>query len=82
MIKRRALLMINRHCRQGGADPDAILRQFAARGIAVEQISPAGEEETAAEIKARAGGVDLLVLGGGDGTLRSAAAAEIGRAHV
>ena len=75
MIKRRALLMINRHCRQGGADPDAILRQFAARGIAVEQISPAGEEETAAEIKARAGGVDLLVLGGGDGTLRSAAAA-------
>lgn len=75
MAEPRALLMINRHCRQGESDLEQVLRRFAERGLAVEQIQPDGPDELAAEIRRRASTFDCIVLGGGDGTLRGAAAA-------
>lgn len=69
--------MINRHCRQGETGLEQVLERFAERGIAVAQIQAEGAQQAAAEIRKRAAEFDLLVIGGGDGTLRSAAAAVV-----
>lgn len=69
--------MINRHCRQGDSGLEQILDRFAERSIDIAQVQAEGPEEVAAEICRRAPEFDLLVLGGGDGTLRAAAAAVI-----
>ncbi|HEX5512913.1 MAG TPA: lipid kinase [Gammaproteobacteria bacterium] len=77
MAEPRALLMINRQARQGCSDLDRMLGRFAERGIGFEQIDPDSPEEAVAEIRRRAPDFDLIVLGGGDGTLRGVAAAVV-----
>lgn len=74
-MERRALVVINRHCRQGQSDLSAIFDRFSQHGIAVESLYPTNPEQSSAQIRERAREFDLVVLGGGDGTLRSAAAA-------
>jgi diacylglycerol kinase (ATP) len=67
---RTALLLANPKARNGGADLDAL----RAGGIAAE--SPADPDADFAEaIRAGAGRYDLVVIGGGDGTLNACAGA-------
>lgn len=70
--RRRALLMVNPAARQGGLPLEAIRARLSAAIdlIDVPWPGPAGVSDT---IRARAQEADLLVLGGGDGTLNAAA---------
>lgn len=70
---RRALLMVNPKARNGAVALDAIRQTLRAGGI--EPIEPRGEDDCCAPIRREAGGIDLVVLGGGDGTMNAAAPA-------
>lgn len=74
MAEPRALLLINRHCRLGENDLQPVLNRFTEHGIAIEQVQSSEPEAAAIEIRQRTADFDLLVIGGGDGTLRTAAA--------
>ena len=70
---KRALLLVNRRARRGAeAIDDAIA---VLRGAGMELIEPEGREgESCADtIRAHAAEIDLAIVGGGDGTLNSAA---------
>lgn len=70
--RRRALLMVNPGARQGTLPLDAIRARLSAAIdlIDVPWPGPAAVSDT---VRARAREADLLVLGGGDGTLNAAA---------
>lgn len=70
---RRALLMVNPKARNGGAPLDAIRAVLRAGGI--EPVEHAGDPDCSGLIKRNAEGVDLIVIGGGDGTMNAAARA-------
>jgi diacylglycerol kinase (ATP) len=72
MTSRRALLIVNRNCRQGNSDLSAIIAALAEQGIEVEAEYPESIEHSASLIRGRGAELDLIILGGGDGTLRSA----------
>lgn len=70
---RRALLLVNRRARRGD---EAIGNAIdVLRGAGIELIEPERSEgESCADtIRAHAGGIDLAIVGGGDGTLNNAA---------
>jgi diacylglycerol kinase (ATP) len=69
-MTRRALLLVNPHSRRG-AQSEAIVRNaLHDSGFAV--TTAAGERDPAAAIRQHAGTVDLVVVGGGDGSLNAA----------
>ena len=70
---RSALLLCNPRARNGALALDAIREILRAGGIA--PIEPGSPVECCAAIRAHAGAVDLVILGGGDGTLNAAAPA-------
>lgn len=70
---RRALLMVNPKARNGGVPLDAIRDVLQAGGI--EFHEPRGDPDCSALIEREARGMDLVILGGGDGTMNSAARA-------
>ncbi len=70
---RRALLICNAQARNGGLDLGAVRTILRAGGI--EPVEPPPDAECCAAIRAGAGSVDLVILGGGDGTLNRAAPA-------
>ncbi|WP_267356500.1 MULTISPECIES: lipid kinase [unclassified Methylobacterium] len=70
---RRALLICNAKARNGGSDLDEIRRILRAGGI--EPVEPPPDADCRAEIRKHAGAVDLVILGGGDGTMNFAAPA-------
>lgn len=72
MTSRRALLIVNRKCRQGSSDLSAIIAALAEQGVEVEVEYPEGIQHSASLIRGRGAELDLIILGGGDGTLRSA----------
>lgn len=72
MKKRRALFIVNRNCRQGNTDLSGIVSVLREGGVEVVQEYPLSVEETQRLLHERGGEFDLLILGGGDGTLRSA----------
>jgi len=72
---RRALLLRNPHSKQGEAPIEAALARFAARGVDVTELPIGSSDEICAQIKARAGAFDCVIVGGGDGTLNAAAPA-------
>ncbi|MCE4223168.1 lipid kinase [Methylobacterium sp. C25] len=76
---RRALLMVNPRARNGGVPLDAISDRLRRGGIEpVEPPDTAGAQaDCSAAIIRSAGGCDLIILGGGDGTLNAAAPALI-----
>lgn len=57
------------------ADLAAGLEQLHAAGIEVEQVESGSVEETREAIRSRCGEFDLVIIGGGDGTISSAAGA-------
>lgn len=69
----RALLIVNRRARNGGEAADAARDALEAAGLAVESLDVAEGMSCGDAIIAGAarGGVDRVVLGGGDGTLNA-----------
>lgn len=75
--QRYALLMVNEKSRQGHVSADAAVDTLERGGMRVQREICLGPDELSATILRLAGTVDLVVLGGGDGTLNSAATALI-----
>jgi diacylglycerol kinase (ATP) len=74
-LKRRALLIVNRHARSGGLSIDAVRTRLQEGGIEVIDPDPAHEGSLTRIIDSQGDGCDLVILGGGDGTLNAAAPA-------
>ena len=72
---RRALLLLNPKARNGNSDVDAALQRLEAGGIELIELSPAGPDDVVPEILKHAEGADLLIAGGGDGTMHTVAGA-------
>ena len=72
---RRALLIVNRKARSGLAPIDAAMTALEQGGIDLVETEFASREDMTAEIRDNAAKVDLVILGGGDGTLNAAAPA-------
>jgi YegS/Rv2252/BmrU family lipid kinase len=70
---RRALLLVNPKARSGTLPLDAVRETLRAGGI--EPFEPPGDPDCAAVIKRHAAQSDLVIVGGGDGTLNAAAPA-------
>jgi diacylglycerol kinase (ATP) len=75
--QRYALLVINEKSRQGHVSADAAVDTLERGGMRVQREICLGPDELSATILRLAGTVDLVGLGGGDGTLNSAAPALI-----
>jgi diacylglycerol kinase (ATP) len=72
---RRALLLLNRKARNGGAPIEEALNVLRRGGIEVEERSCDGSAAMAEAIDAGAKNFDCVIVGGGDGTLNCAAKA-------
>ncbi|TDR94301.1 lipid kinase [Enterovirga rhinocerotis] len=73
--QRRALLVVN-HAARGGAQPiDAATAILDEGGIAVETMSAQDIEDLGTILRDRADSIDLVIVGGGDGSLNRAAPA-------
>jgi YegS/Rv2252/BmrU family lipid kinase len=70
---RRGLLLVNPNARNGGFSLDAVREALREGGI--EPFEPPGDPDCTAVIKRHAAQSDLVILGGGDGTLNAAAPA-------
>ncbi len=70
---RRALLLVNGKARSGGTDLDAIRTILREGGL--DLIEPESNRDCHETITRHASSVDLVVLGGGDGTMNAAAPA-------
>lgn len=77
---RRALLLLNRKARNGGAPIEAALNVLRRGGIEIEEQSCAGSADMAKTIQS-ARGIDCVIVGGGDGTLNCAAPALVKTGH-
>jgi YegS/Rv2252/BmrU family lipid kinase len=80
-MTRRVLLVANRHSRRGDLDLGAVARRLRAGGLAPEILPLPRKPGLDALLRGRGRAFDLVMLGGGDGTMNAAAAAllEIGR---
>ncbi|MFA0791625.1 lipid kinase [Microbulbifer echini] len=77
-MSRRALLVLNPNSRNGAeADLDSGLARLEAAGIAVKTLCSQGSQETEAAIRQQHKSLDLVIVGGGDGTVSSTARALI-----
>ncbi len=73
--RKRALLIVNPRARRGSGRNGAVMDALVRGGLDLQTAS-AGQDETVADlIRREAGRVELVVLGGGDGTLNAAAPA-------
>jgi diacylglycerol kinase (ATP) len=71
----RALALVNTHSRRGGEEGGAALDALRGSGMDVVQIEPASVDGIGAAIRAHRSKVDIVILGGGDGTMNAAAEA-------
>ncbi|MBF0372427.1 MAG: lipid kinase [Alphaproteobacteria bacterium] len=72
---KRAVLIINRHSRRGGEDTSRLAARLRALGLDLIVEEPGDKHEVAGILARHRASVDLVVLGGGDGTLSAAAPA-------
>lgn len=73
--RRRALLIVNGKARQGQSALDSVLDACERAGVSVQRAECGSREDLGDTIRANAGTVDLVIIGGGDGTLNAAASA-------
>ena len=73
--RRRALLIVNRRARAGVRALDDVMTILEEGGIDIVESELAGRDQVLAEICEDAANIDLVILGGGDGTLNAAAPA-------
>lgn len=71
-MDRRALLVVNRKSRAGRQDLSAVMEVLRRGGIAVAEAACGSARELSPLIAAEGRGCDLVVVGGGDGTLNAA----------
>ena len=74
-IRKRALLLINRKARSGASPIDDAIAVLAQSGISVHEQGSEGAAELGRAIQSGRADFDLVIVGGGDGTLNCAAAA-------
>ncbi len=72
---RRCLLMVNAKARSGRCDVEAIRNVLQEHGLSVRVAATGGRDEMGDVIRAHAADTDLLIVGGGDGTINAAAPA-------
>ena len=72
-MARRALLLVNRQARRGGDTADEAATRLGAAGLTVVEPAPDEGAGLSDLIRRHRGDVDLVVVGGGDGTLNAAA---------
>jgi diacylglycerol kinase (ATP) len=72
---RRGLLIVNEKSRRGAESAEDAAAALQANGISIERRPCSQPEDMAAAICAAKPSVDLVILGGGDGTLSAAAPA-------
>jgi hypothetical protein len=68
-VRRRALLLINPHSRRGAGSTDRVEASLREAGLAFQSVSET--TDLAASIRRHAKDVDLVVIGGGDGSLNA-----------
>jgi diacylglycerol kinase (ATP) len=73
--RRTALLLVNRNSRQGGIDLSRALGPLRDGGVALIDASSAGLASPGETIAAHRDRIDLVIVGGGDGTLNASAEA-------
>lgn len=72
MSQKTALLVVNRKSRGGAEAIEAVRAALGGAGIATRPVACDDPGALVAAIRAEAAGADLLVVGGGDGTLNAA----------
>jgi diacylglycerol kinase (ATP) len=72
---RRAILLVNRKARSGAQPIDRALMILSRGGLEVREVLCDGKTDIPDRIRAEAASVDCVIVGGGDGTLNSAAPA-------
>ena len=69
---RRALLLVNRHARQGTKSVSRVVRELRSLGLELFEEYPEHYLDWPNIIRSYRGRVDLAIVGGGDGTLNAA----------
>ena len=72
---KRALVITNHNSSSGRADVSAQLDRLREAGYALDILSPENPADIPEHIRTRAPEADIIILGGGDGTLNTAAGA-------
>lgn len=72
---KRALLVVNPRARRGGEAMEETCDVLEEAGFELSRPEPAGDVSIGELIRNKAGEVDLVIVGGGDGTLNAAAQA-------
>lgn len=73
MKRKRALLLLNPRSRSGGSDSSAAaIRQLEASGLVLERVQGEDPSDITRQVSRRAEDVDLVIVGGGDGTVNAA----------
>jgi YegS/Rv2252/BmrU family lipid kinase len=70
--RRRALLLINRRASRTGDCADSVAELLASHGIDILEDAPDGSETLAEVVVRHKQDVELVIVGGGDGTLNAA----------
>jgi diacylglycerol kinase (ATP) len=68
----KALFIVNRHSRSGEGDLSAALEALTAHGIAIVERPCERSDEVGDIVRRERANVDLVILGGGDGTMNAA----------
>jgi diacylglycerol kinase (ATP) len=71
--KRKALFLVNRRARLGAQPIDDVRGLLQRGGIELVDVEPGQDDALSDLIRRRAGDCDLVIVGGGDGTLNGAA---------
>jgi YegS/Rv2252/BmrU family lipid kinase len=71
---RRALLLLNPGARRGGEGIDAVIDRLRAGGVSLDEQPMGAPEAVERLLREAAASVDCVIVGGGDGSLRAAAA--------
>lgn len=73
-MTQKALLLVNRHSRKGQTDLAKAIEQLQASGLALTEVALEQGQSIADLIRQHGDRVDLVIVGGGDGTLNAAIA--------